>query len=86
VCVCALLLFLICFTAADDFTGITSANVNFPSQSLPTVVEVAIQDDTVIEGTQQFFGRLRNNGTSPTLTIPVDRATVQIPDDDGKQV
>ena len=47
---------------------------------------MAIQDDTVIEGTQQFFGRLQNNGTSPTLTIPVDRATVQIPDDDGKQV
>jgi len=58
--------------------------VNFPPQSLSTVVQVAIQDDTVIERTKQFFGRLRSNGTSTNLSIPVDRATVQILDDDGK--
>jgi len=76
-------------TGADDFMNITHANavpVNFPPQSLSTVVQVAIQDDRVIEGTKQFFGRLRSNGTSPNLSIPVDRATVQILDDDGKQV
>jgi len=60
--------------------------INFPPQSLSTVVEVAIQDDTVIEGTKRFFGRLQSNGTRPNLNIPVDRATVQILDDEGKQV
>jgi len=47
---------------------------------------MAIQDDTVIEGTKQFFGRLRSNGTRPNLNILIDRATIQILDDDGKQV
>jgi len=60
--------------------------VNFPPQSLATVVQVEIQDDGVIERAEQFFGRLRSNGTSPDLTIPVDRVTVQILDDDGKEV
>ena len=76
-------------TGADDFAGITSANanpVNFPPQSLSTVVQVAIQDDTVFEGTKQFFGRLQSSGTSSNLTIPVDKATVQILDDEGKEV
>ena len=58
--------------------------VNFPPQSLSTVVQVEIQDDRVIEGTKQFFGRLQSIGTSPNLTIPVDKVTVQILDDDGK--
>jgi len=76
-------------TGADDFIDIASANaipVNFPPQSLATVVQVEIQDDGVIERAEQFFGRLRSNGTSPDLTIPVDRVTVQILDDDGKEV
>jgi len=47
---------------------------------------VAIQDDRVIEETKYFFGRLRSNGSIPNLTIPVDNATIQILDDDGKQV
>jgi len=77
------------FATGADFRGITSANaipVNFPLQSLSTVVQVAIQDDRVIERTKQFFGRLQSNGTRPNLSIPVDKATIQILDDDGKQV
>jgi len=76
-------------TGAHDFIGITSANavpVNFPPQSLSTVVQVAIQNDAAFEGTKQFFGRLRSSGAIPNLNISVDKATVQILDDDGKQV
>jgi len=73
-------------TGADDFTGKNAVPVNFPPQSLSTVVQVAIQDDRVIEGIKQFYGRLRSNGTSPNLTIPVDRVTVQILDDEGREV
>ena len=76
-------------TGTHDFTGITSANavpVNFPPQSLSTVIQVAIQNDAAFEGTKQFFGRLRSSGTSSKLNIPVDKATVRILDDDGKEV
>ena len=76
-------------TGADDFAGITSANanpVNFPPQSLSTVVQVAIQDDTAFEGAKQFFVRLRSNGAIPNLNISVDKATVQILDDEGMSV
>jgi len=62
--------------------------VNFPPQSLSTVVQVAIQNNTISEGTELFFGRLRSSGTIADLIIPVDRVTVQIldVDVDGKQV
>ena len=63
--------------------GITSGAaipVNFSSQSLRTVVRVEILDDSVFEGTEQFFGRLLSNGI-----VLTGRATVQILDD-GKQV
>ena len=76
-------------TGAHDFTGITNANgvpVNFPPQSLSTVIQVAIQNDAAFEGTKQFFGRLQSSGTSSKLNISVDKATVRILDDDGKQV
>ena len=59
--------------------------VNFPPQSLSTVVRVPIQVDSTTEGTEQFFGRLRSNGTIADLNIRVDRATVDILDG-GKQV
>ena len=74
--------------AANDFTGITSANavpVNFPPQSLSTVVQVPIRIDTTSEESEQFFGRLRSSGTIADLNIRVDRATVNILDW-GKQV
>jgi len=47
---------------------------------------VAIQNNTISEGTELFFGRLRSSGTIADLIIPVDRVTVQILDVDGKQV
>jgi len=59
--------------------------VNFPSQSLSTVVRVPIRIDTTTEESEQFFGRLQSSGSMPNLTIPVDRATVDILDG-GKQV
>ena len=72
-----------CSTAGIDFVGITLANatpVNFLPQNLSTVVRVEILNDSVFEGTEQFFGRLQSNGT-----VLTDSAMVQIRDD-GKQV
>jgi len=46
---------------------------------------VPIRVDSTTEGTEQFFGRLQSSGTIADLTIPVDRATVDILDG-GEQV
>ena len=59
--------------------------VTFPVGSLTTYIALDIRQDTVFEGPEQFYGRLRSSETIANLIIAVDAITVTIGDDDGMQ-
>ena len=68
----------------NDYTGTLQANavpVTFPPGQMTTTINVPINNDVDVEGTEQFFGRLQLVAGS-TVTIFADQATVDIHDTD----
>ena len=59
--------------------------VTFPAESLTTYIVLDIRQDTLFEGPEHFYGRLRSSETIANLIIDVDTITVNIVDDDGMQ-
>lgn len=74
------------YIAQADFAGITQANavpIIFTGGSTLTTVEINIVDDQLVEGTEQFLGRIISGGATSDLRIFAPTAAVDIIDDDG---
>ena len=65
----------------EDYIGF-SVPLSFESGELVTTITVSIEDDSVWEPDEIFYGRLVNTGIA-SVNIPHDTATVTILDDDG---
>ena len=67
--------------ALEDYIGF-SVPLSFESGELVTTITVSIEDDSVWEPDEIFYGRLVNTGIA-SVNIPKDTATVTILDDDS---
>ena len=67
--------------AAVDYVNIASIGLIFDSTVSENTVTVAINDDTVVEADETFFGNLENPDGDPVILNP-DLATVTILDAD----
>ena len=65
----------------EDYIGF-SVPLSFESGELVTTITVSIEDDSVWEPDEIFYGRLVNTGIA-RLTITQDRVTVTVLHDDG---
>ena len=56
------------------------------NQALSQCIPVTIINDTIIEGPESFIGDLNNTNNIPRLTLNPERTTINIGDDEGKQL
>ena len=79
--------FVITVSIAVDYSGYTRANaipITFPDGNTQTTIEVNITNDQLVEGPEQFFGRIISGGGISNIDIFAPNANVDIGDNDSK--
>ena len=78
-----------CSTAgpAGDYIAVSGLEVTFLPEEDSKTVRVMINDDTALEGLENFFGNLVISSESANIAeVTVPQATVNITDNDGKEL
>ena len=79
--------FVVTVSIAVDYSGYTRANaipITFPDGNTQTTIEVNITNDQLVEGPEQFFGRIISGGGISNIDIFAPNANVNIGDNDSK--
>lgn len=75
---------IISSSAPDDFGTVATVVTFEPSVADSFIIQVEIVEDEVVEGREEFIGRLRVPSDQSGVTLGQDSITVTIVEDDGK--
>lgn len=71
--------------APEDFTAVSNLVLTFDQSTTSVPITISIEDDMILENTENFFGNLATSAVAVTLFPP--RTTInilEVPGDDGK--
>lgn len=71
--------------ASSDYSRAQGITVTISASDTEAFVEVAITNDQILEGSENFIGMLTLPPGSGGVSLGLDRTTVSIVDDDGEK-
>ncbi len=70
--------------ASGDYTSTTTTRTFTPGGSSTITITIPVNQDTEVEGKEDFGGIISLQGTFPGVVLGINEATANIADDDGK--